>query len=87
MKAVEFMHLKCIPPFKKKEADTNKMNTFMSFSTFMSPNQQLGVAGCVTVGAISGGGKLSRCWERAPHNLHFSPEHQTEESGGGEEDN
>jgi len=71
---------------EKKQTQTTQ-NTFMSFSTFMSPNQQLGVAGCVTVGAISGGGELSRCLEPAPHNTYFSPEHQTEESGGGEEDN
>jgi hypothetical protein len=69
---------------EKKQTQTTQ-NTFMSFSTFMSPNQQLGVAGCVTVGAISGGGELSRCLEPAPHNLHFSPEHQTEESSPEEE--
>ena len=58
----------------------------MISSTFMGPYQQPGVAGCATSlqqYPVAGSYPLFRA--RATHHIHFSPEHQTEESSPEEE--
>ena len=60
----------------------------MISSTFMGPYQQPGVAGCATSleqYPVAGSYPVVQSARHTSH--HFSPKHQTEESGGEEEEN
>ena len=87
---VEFMHMRCIPPFKKfsskyKRRRHKQMTNFHEFQhTFMSPNQQPGVPSrvCRLVGAISGGRFYDPLFRaRATHHITSHQTSDREESG------